>query len=139
MLRIHIVDPLIWVGVGGGGALSTVNSLSYRKPTMHSTVPIKPLQTSTIQPVSGSGALPRTVRKMDLILCSIERRLQMQFSMARKCMLQPFEHSKMRDFTLDMPGVNLRTQEGEPTSLRSVAQDSTTTPLLHMKYKQYFA
>ncbi len=46
-----------------------------------------------------------TVRKMGLILRSLERRPQMQFSMAHKCMLQPLrrydvKRSKMRNFTL---------------------------------------
>jgi len=48
----------------------------------------------------GSGAKPQAVRTMDLILRSIERRLQMQFSMAHKFRLQRLRwysviHSKM--------------------------------------------
>jgi hypothetical protein len=49
-----------------------------------------------------------TVRKKDLILRSLERRLQMQFSMARKFPLWPLrrynvKHSKMRNFTFGAP------------------------------------
>jgi hypothetical protein len=49
-----------------------------------------------------------TVRKMDLILRSIERRPQMQFSMARRFMLQllrrySVKFCKMRNFTLGPP------------------------------------
>ncbi len=48
----------------------------------------------------------RTVRKKDLILHSIERRPQMQFSMARKFPLwrlrrYSVKHFKMRNFTFD--------------------------------------
>jgi hypothetical protein len=49
-----------------------------------------------------------TVRKKDLILRSIERMLQMQFSMARKFPLSQLgryniKHSKMRNFTFNAP------------------------------------
>jgi hypothetical protein len=49
-----------------------------------------------------------TVRKMDLILRSIERRPQMQFSIARRFMLQLLRRycvrfCKMRNFTLGAP------------------------------------
>jgi hypothetical protein len=49
-----------------------------------------------------------TVRKMDLILRSIQRRPQMQFSMARRFKLQllrrySVKFSKMRNFTLGSP------------------------------------
>jgi hypothetical protein len=48
------------------------------------------------------------VRKMDLILRSIGRRLQMQLSMARRLRLQllrrySVKFSKMRNFTLGTP------------------------------------
>ncbi len=47
-----------------------------------------------------------TVRKMDLILCSIERMLQTQLSMARRFKLQVLRRynvkfSKKRNFTLE--------------------------------------
>jgi hypothetical protein len=49
-----------------------------------------------------------TVRKMDLILRSIEQRPLMQFSMARRFMLQllprySVKFCKMRNFTLGTP------------------------------------
>jgi hypothetical protein len=49
-----------------------------------------------------------TVRKMDLILRSIERMLQTQLSMARRFKLQVLRRyyvkfSKMRNFTLETP------------------------------------
>ena len=51
-----------------------------------------------------------TVRKMDLILRPIERRPQMQFSMARRFKLQllrrySVKFSKMRNITLGSPGL----------------------------------
>ncbi len=56
---------------------------------------------------SGSAA-NHTVRKKDLKLRSIERMLQMQFSMARKfplCLLRRYsvKPSKVRNFTFDAP------------------------------------
>jgi hypothetical protein len=45
-----------------------------------------------------------TVRKMDLILRSIERMLQTQLSMARRFKLQVLRrYNGMRKFTLDVP------------------------------------
>jgi hypothetical protein len=54
------------------------------------------------------GRLNRTVRKMDLILRPIERRPQMQFSMARRFKLQllrrySVKFYKMRNITLGSP------------------------------------
>ncbi len=55
-----------------------------------------------------SSADPATAAGMDLILRSIERRPQMQFSMARRFMLQllrrySLKFCKMRNFTLGAP------------------------------------
>jgi hypothetical protein len=54
------------------------------------------------------GVILCTVRKMDLILHSIQRRPQMQFPMARRFKLQllrrySVKFSKMRNFTLGSP------------------------------------
>jgi hypothetical protein len=54
------------------------------------------------------SAVIYTVRKMDLILRSIQRRPQMQFSMAHRFKLQllrrySVKFSKMRNFTLGSP------------------------------------
>jgi hypothetical protein len=57
---------------------------------------IKPMTARHQHYVSHTG------RKKDLILRSLERRLQMQFSMARKFPLRyNVKHSKMRNFTFD--------------------------------------
>ncbi len=56
-----------------------------------------------------------TVRKMSLILCSIERMLKMQFSMASKFTLQPLrrydvkppKNRRKRNLPFDMPSLEL--------------------------------
>jgi hypothetical protein len=80
-----------------------------------------------------------TVRKMDLILRSIERMLQTQLSMARRFKLQVLRRynvkfSKMRNFTLETLRLDKlkSTGGGEPSSLGSTAHDSTTVPPVHM-------
>jgi hypothetical protein len=80
-----------------------------------------------------------TVRKMDLILRPIERRPQMQFSMARRFKLQllrrySVKFSKMLNFTLVTLRLNKVKSTGgsKPTSLGSTAHDSTTAPPVHM-------
>ncbi len=80
-----------------------------------------------------------TVRKMDLILRPIERRPQMQFSMARRFKLQllrrySVKFSKMHNFTLETLRLDKlkSTGGGEPTSLGSTVHDSTTAPPVHM-------
>jgi hypothetical protein len=65
---------------------------------------------SVCGPESRTPPFTHTVRKIDLILRPLERRPQMQFSMARKFKLQLLRRysvkiSKMRNFTLGMPGL----------------------------------
>jgi hypothetical protein len=76
-----------------------------------------------------------TVRKMNLILHSIERMLQTQLSMARRFKLQVLRRynvkfSKMRNFTFDTLGLEkLKSTGGRRTNtLGSTAQDSITAP-----------
>ncbi len=87
--------------------------------------------------------LPCTVRKMGLILRSIERMLKMQFSMARKFTLQPLrrydvkppEKQHKRNITFDEPCLqkNLSTHaELEPEVSRSPISYSTNEPHLHL-------
>ncbi len=86
-----------------------------------------------------------TVCKIDLILRSIQRRPQMQFSMARKFKLQllrrySVKFSKMRNFTLGSVWLGKLKNTGgrRTTTPGSAAQDSTPSPLLLARICQCF-
>jgi hypothetical protein len=81
---------------------------------------------------------PRKLFKMDLILCSMEYILKMQFSMTRKFILQLLQRSnvkltKLRNFTFDAPYLEKTKEHGgrggfKPTSFGSLAHYATTAP-----------
>ncbi len=101
----------------------------------------------SICPLVGIGILPSplspasvpcTVRKMDLILRPIERRPQMQFSIARRFKLQLLRRysvklSKMRNFTLETLRLDkLKSTGRRRTNIPWIYHDSTTAPPVHM-------
>ncbi len=104
--------------------------------------------------VSGTSCRDYTVRKMNLILCSIEWRPQMQFSMARKFKFRQLRRyfvkpSKMCKYTPHLAKVYAFAARKfthilhilawrEPVSPRSLALHSTTAPHLNMYKTQNF-